>query len=294
MAVYKVIQDIEAEDKLLGPLTLKQFIYAAIVAFLGFINFRLVTTAGLGSLRWAFFVLFLLPMIIFAVLASPLGRDQPTEVWLLSHVRFFLKPRLRIWSQTGERHLVTITAPKPIEKMAIKDLSQTEVKSRLKALANTLDTRGWAFKNIDLNLGESPPNSGDRLITASSLPQAVPDEDIRAQDDILDASSNATAQHFASLMQAKSDAQKQALASSMAAARAGSAVAEPPIVHFAPPAGLPAAKSTAAPTKPSLAAVTDPAQAVKLKELSHSDELRVSSISTLANHQPDEVVIQLH
>ena len=30
MATYKVIQDIEAEDKLLGPLTLRQFIYAAV------------------------------------------------------------------------------------------------------------------------------------------------------------------------------------------------------------------------------------------------------------------------
>ena len=28
MATYKVIQDIEAEDKLIGPLTLRQFIYA--------------------------------------------------------------------------------------------------------------------------------------------------------------------------------------------------------------------------------------------------------------------------
>ena len=41
MATYKVIQDIEAEDKLVGPLTLRQFIYAGIAAinlYLGFLS----------------------------------------------------------------------------------------------------------------------------------------------------------------------------------------------------------------------------------------------------------------
>jgi hypothetical protein len=42
MAVYKVIQDVEAEDKLLGPLTLKGFIYALIAATCAFIEFKLV------------------------------------------------------------------------------------------------------------------------------------------------------------------------------------------------------------------------------------------------------------
>ena len=39
MAVYKVIQDIEAEDKLLGPLTLKQFIFGAVAVGFAFVAF---------------------------------------------------------------------------------------------------------------------------------------------------------------------------------------------------------------------------------------------------------------
>ena len=39
MATYKVIQDIEAEDKFLGPLTLKQFIFGAGGAFFAWLNF---------------------------------------------------------------------------------------------------------------------------------------------------------------------------------------------------------------------------------------------------------------
>src|SRR5665213_3625195 len=154
MAVYKVIQDVAAEDKLLGPLSFKGFIYALIALLCAYINFRLLF---IGSpLKWVFILAFLLPMLLFGVLASPLGRDQPTEVWLLSKIKFFFKPRKRIWNQSGIEELVTITAPKKIEQRLTKDISQTEVQSRLKTLASTLDTRGWAIKNVDLNLNSSP------------------------------------------------------------------------------------------------------------------------------------------
>jgi hypothetical protein len=113
MAVYKVIQDVEAEDKLLGPLSFKGFIYAIITGVLAFINFRLILIAS--PVKWAFIAILAGPMFLFAVLASPLGRDQPTEVWLLSRIRYFLKPRGRVWDQEGIEELVTITAPKRIE-----------------------------------------------------------------------------------------------------------------------------------------------------------------------------------
>ena len=53
--------------------------------------------------------------------------------------------------------------------MLTKGYSQTEVESRLKALANTLDTRGWAVKNINAGsyaqAGRYGQNgSSDRLI----------------------------------------------------------------------------------------------------------------------------------
>src|ERR1700722_3089387 len=109
MAVYKVIQDIEAEDKLLGPLTLKSFIYAIVACVLGFVNFRLLLAGGPAVVRLPIILVLFFPMLLFAVLASPLGRDQPTEVWLLSHVRFLLKPRVRNWDQSGLLQLVTVT-----------------------------------------------------------------------------------------------------------------------------------------------------------------------------------------
>src|SRR6202167_364448 len=96
MATYKVIQDIEAEDKLVGPLTLRQFIYAGIAALSGYLGFL---TASKG----APFMLGVFAPITFVCgfFAFPWGKDQPTEVWALAKIRFFLKPRRRIWDQTG-------------------------------------------------------------------------------------------------------------------------------------------------------------------------------------------------
>jgi hypothetical protein len=130
MAVYKVIQDIESEDKIVGFLTLKTFVYALICGALLYINIRFVLANVLGPLRFAFVFLLIWPMLMFGILAAPLGREQPTETWILAHVRFFLKPRLRIWNQSGLLELVTITAPKKIERQLTKNLSQTEVRSR--------------------------------------------------------------------------------------------------------------------------------------------------------------------
>lgn len=209
MAVYKVIQDIEAEDKLLGPLGLKQFIYAIVAFAFAFLSFKIATLSALGPVRWPILLLFLIPMFIFGVLAAPLGGSQPTEIWLLARLRFMLKPQKRIWDQSGMRELVTITAPKRLAKQYTDGLSQREVRSRLNALATTLDSRGWAVKNVNVNSFSQPgyfseDEQTDRLITTDSLPQTVPIVDVRPEDDILDAQSNATAHHLDRLMQESS------------------------------------------------------------------------------------------
>lgn len=208
MATYKVIQDIESEDKLLGPFTLHQFIYAAIVIVMGFIAFKLATVNPLMVLP------FLLPMCFFGLLAAPFGHDQSSEVWLLAKVRFFLKPRKRIWNQSGIQDLVTITVPKKVESHLTDGLSQTEVRSRLKALANTIDSRGWAVKNINVNQPVYSPGQAvvsDRLVDAGSLPQEVPMYDVLAADDIMDETSNPTAQHLDTMINQSEQAHRQAL-----------------------------------------------------------------------------------
>lgn len=208
MGTYKVIQDIEAEDKLLGPLTLRQFIYAVIVVVCGFVAYRL------AMVNIALVIPFLPPIIFFGFLATPFTKDQPSEVWLLARIRFFLKPRRRIWDQSGIKELVTITAPKKVEHVLTNGLSQTEVRSRLEALANTIDSRGWAVKNVNVNMFAQPSYvlgqvDSDRLIDPSTMANEVPSFDIRPTDDILDVSSNSRAQALDQMISSSAQLRKQ-------------------------------------------------------------------------------------
>jgi hypothetical protein len=213
MATYKLIQDIEAEDHILGPLTFRQFVFALIAVFLIYMNVLLATRGA-----WFLDIAFLPPALFFLFFALPFGRDQPTEVWALAKVRYWFKPRRRVWNQSGVKELVTITAPKKVEPVRTNGLSQTEVTSRLKALADTIDTRGWATKNVAVNAFAVPAMMGsgsDRLIDIDSAPQQVSDSYITEADDIMDERNNPIAQQFDSMIAQSEQAHRQQLVSQM-------------------------------------------------------------------------------
>jgi hypothetical protein len=218
MATYKVLQDIEAEDKLLGPLSLKQFIFAIVSA--GFIFLAFITA---GKTHQLLAVIPYLPFIaVFGVLAAPIGGYQTTDVWLAARVRFFIKPRIRVWFQSEIKDLVNITAPKHEEKIYTDGLNEEEVRSRLKALADTLDSRGWALKSVDINEPTAPDYirlSEDRLISSSNLPSVTKDIDIHAADDILNEKDNRVASNFNAMVLAASEQRKQAIINKMNEAR---------------------------------------------------------------------------
>lgn len=208
MATYKVIQDIEAEDKLLGPLTFRQFVYAGTCVLMLYMTFLVVTKGA------AFMAVVFLPIAgLCGFFAWPWSRDQPTEIWALARIRFLVKPRRRIWNQSGVKELVTITAPKKVQVNYTNGLTQTEVQSRLRALADTIDSRGWAIKNVNVNMFQqqnplqSVPDS-DRLIDMASLPQAVPDFEVQASDDMME-ENNPVARQFDSMIEASTKAHRQ-------------------------------------------------------------------------------------
>lgn len=224
MATYKVIQDVEAEDKILGPLTLRQFIYAGITVILLYLTYFV---ASKGAIIVA--PAFLLPAVVFGFFAFPWGRDQPTEVWALAKIRFLFKPRRRIWDQSGAKELVTITAPKIVQDAYYSHISQTEVKSRLRALADTIDSRGWAVKTAGIgnNFRQQPfamgqqPVSSDRLLDVSVAPtQPAIATDVQDSDDILDEKANPRAQKMDSMITASAQAHRQKLMDELKAPQA--------------------------------------------------------------------------
>ncbi|HUO61886.1 MAG TPA: PrgI family protein [Candidatus Bathyarchaeia archaeon] len=150
MAVYKVPQDVEADDKLIGPFSFRQFIYLIIVA---------IAMAMAWGLSQIFIPLVIIPLpviVFFAALALPLRKDQPMEAYLSAVVSFyFLKSRKRYWIPDGIDSFVTIIPPKDADKILTKDLDQSEATKRLGYLADLVDTHGWAIRGA----GAAPDTS---------------------------------------------------------------------------------------------------------------------------------------
>jgi hypothetical protein len=152
MAVYKVPQDVEADDKLIGPFSFRQFVYLIIVA---------LAIAGAWALGQLFLPLIAIPLpviILFGALALPLRKDQPMEIYMAAIVSFYLKPRKRLWKPDGITSLIEITVPKAIEVQRTKDLSQSEASQRLSYLANVVDSQGWSVRGVGAPTPNSPMN----------------------------------------------------------------------------------------------------------------------------------------
>ena len=145
MAQYKVPQDVEADDKLIGPFSFRQFVY-------------LLITAGLIALAVGLFQIFPLlviiplpPVLLFLVLALPIKKDQPMETYLAAIVSYYLKPHNRVWTPGQRESTILITAPKIVEEVRTRDLSQEEATHRLSFLADIVDTEGYAIKGAGSN-----------------------------------------------------------------------------------------------------------------------------------------------
>jgi len=117
---FQVPQFIETEDKIIGPLTLKQFLYLA----------------GAGAISFMFF--FILKLGIWIVITAILGtfaaalafiqyNGRPLPVILMAAVGYFWKPKFYLWKKVEEKiKIPEIKAPPSIVKKegapAIKSL----------------------------------------------------------------------------------------------------------------------------------------------------------------------------
>lgn len=141
MASYKVPQDVEADDKLLGPFTFRQFIYLMIV-------FGCIVLAV--ALFQIFPLLAAIPIpigLFFTVLALPIKKDQPMETYLAAILTYHLKPKNRLWMPGQSESTILITAPHKVEASRTRDITEEEASHRLSFLARIVDTEGQAIKS---------------------------------------------------------------------------------------------------------------------------------------------------
>jgi hypothetical protein len=160
MSQYKVPQNVEAEDTILGPLTIKQFIYVVIAIGWGFICWRVLAVAPPIAL------LFMLP-VSGPLLALGLVRreGQSFETYFIAMIRFAIVPRRRSWLKDQSNVVVREEIEKP-KTEDIKMPSANEVRGELRKLATIVDSRGRIPKGEELQ-------AADANVAGSALSQRV-------------------------------------------------------------------------------------------------------------------------
>ncbi len=130
---FRVPQNIDMEDKIIGPLTLKQFLYLMAGGGLCYAILLKLQPSG----RTALAILIDAPIgIFFLALAFVKIQDRPFSQFLLSLLSFSSRPRRRVWRREQEQSSVVIEEVKKTEdtKTEKKNLDKTKVSEITKIL----------------------------------------------------------------------------------------------------------------------------------------------------------------
>lgn len=132
---HKVPQNIDLEDKVIGPLTLKQFIYLMVGAGIIFILNYLLPDA----IRFLFFPIALIVFAFFGALAFYKPGDRPFEVLLMSGITSLTKPNKRVWKKEPYKESSKDSVTSNQEKNVEKNVSSMD----LTRLAFIVDSGGF-------------------------------------------------------------------------------------------------------------------------------------------------------
>lgn len=229
MGNYKVPQNVEAEDKILGPLTLRQFIYVIIGIAYGALMFAIFRQFIIG-----FIILGLPPALFMFIMGVGRRDDQTFESYFFAVIQYWITPHVRFWEKEhiAEVFKIEIPPPKPEEIHA----DPRQVHGQLEKLASIVDTRGWASKGAEVQeAGTAALDMNERLGAESfGLPKPSASATISHAEDIFDVENNANAQNLNTLI-ANSSQSVRDEAIAMMTQRAQAAVASVPDAQIPKP-----------------------------------------------------------
>lgn len=139
MTQYQVPQFIDIEDRIIGPLTLKQFLYLAFAAAFLFVFWFLF--------KFYIWIIFALPITASALAFAFLKiNDRPFVYFFLAAVFYFIKPRLYVFGE--EKEIKKTALPKSEPKSSETPAEGVKVtRSKLKELALNLDLGAGRVNN---------------------------------------------------------------------------------------------------------------------------------------------------
>jgi hypothetical protein len=164
MGQYKVPQNVEAEDKILGPFSFRQVAYLFIDIGLGGLMWWIIS---LGA--WPAIFFFLPFFLLLLALALPLRKDQPMETYLLAIVKYIFLPKKRLWRAGSFTPNVDVDAVVINEDPVLKDIRGSDAANRISFLAQVVDTAGWSTRGTVM---DRPSENLDERAAQEALRQA--------------------------------------------------------------------------------------------------------------------------
>lgn len=135
MQQFPVPQFIDVEDKILGPITTRQFVLMLAAGLVTFILYQLLTFI-------IFIVAGLLNLGMFAALAFVKVNGRPVHFFLLNILQTFKRPQRRIWNKAAYVRDIQIDKSH-IKDTTIKKLRKEPITgSRLSDLTLVVNTGG--------------------------------------------------------------------------------------------------------------------------------------------------------
>lgn len=133
---FKVPQNIDMADRIVGPLTLVQFLYLLLGGIVVYFLFTTVSPVSFGI-----FLLTAVPIILFTLALTFLKiQDQPFGKFVRSFTLYMTRPKARVWFKEGIDTSLIIT-PDKVEKTEHIE-HKTIKKSELDKLIHVLDNGG--------------------------------------------------------------------------------------------------------------------------------------------------------
>lgn len=135
MQQFMVPQFIDVEDKIIGPITTRQFVLIMVAMLTTFLLYKL-----LSFIYFAFAGV--LNLGIFAVFAFARVNSRPIHFFILNFVQTIKRPMARIWNREAYIRSVQVVRAEPFVAKEAKTIKGPVSGSRLRDLTLVVNTGG--------------------------------------------------------------------------------------------------------------------------------------------------------
>ncbi|MBI5733472.1 MAG: PrgI family protein [Candidatus Kerfeldbacteria bacterium] len=145
MQQFVVPQFIDVEDKIMGPITTRQFLIVLAAGLLTFLEYKLADFS-------LFIIEALVTLSISIVLAFVKVNGMPAHFFLLNMLQNFKRPRVRVWQKyVSEVELKAALKQPVVVAKAVAAHKAPPQRSKLQELALQVDTGGaYQMENVNV------------------------------------------------------------------------------------------------------------------------------------------------